>query len=177
MTHSRIHPPTWKHAVETVLLTLLRVAASEPPISDEQDRILTDVYLLCDDLRTRRHRHTEKTNLELSAKYGISPRTVRNWRKAGCPFAKGQARVLGWMARRRYVPAGTKAKFGRQLPTLRLKASVADLRAIIRHARELKLEARLIGRECRRTIGCGGSAVPGGGDFWREWWQSGFCPR
>jgi hypothetical protein len=111
----RLHPPTWKEAIETVLYTLLCVARSEPPISDEQDRILTDVYLLCDDLRTRRHRHTEKTNLELSAKYGISPRTVRNWRKAGCPFAKGQARVLCWMVRRRYVPAGAKAKFGKEL--------------------------------------------------------------
>jgi len=91
MSSRRLHPPTWKHAIETVLYTLVCVARSEPPISDEQDRILTDVYLLCDDLRTRRHRHTDKTNTELAEKYAISPRTVRNWRKAGCPFAKGQA--------------------------------------------------------------------------------------
>lgn len=91
MSSRRLHPPTWKHAIENVLLTILRVAASEPPITDEQDRILLDVYLRCDDLRTRRHRHTDKTNAELAEKYAISPRTVRNWRKAGCPFAKGQA--------------------------------------------------------------------------------------
>jgi hypothetical protein len=71
--------------------------------------------LRCDDLRTRRHRHTDKTNAELAEKYGVAERTARNWRKAGCPFAKGQARVLGWMARRRYVPAAAKAKFAKQL--------------------------------------------------------------
>lgn len=64
----RIRPPTWRHAIESVLLTILRVAASEPPITDEQDRILTDDYLRCDDLRTRRHRHTDKTNAELAEK-------------------------------------------------------------------------------------------------------------
>ena len=128
----RIHPPTWKHAIESVLLTILRVAASEPPITDEQDRILTDVFLRCDELRTRRHRRTDKTNAELAAKYGTSPRTVRQWGQAGCPFAKGQARVLGWMARRRYVPAGAKAKFGRQLRKRKLGALLKDRLAIIR---------------------------------------------
>ena len=40
---------------------------------------------------------------------------VTNWRRDGCPFAGGQTRVLGWIARRRYAPAGTKAKFTKQL--------------------------------------------------------------
>ena len=113
----------------------------------EQDRILTDVYLRCDDLRTRRHRPAEKTNRELAAKYGISPRTVTNWRREGCPFAAGQTRVLPWIAHRRYAPAGTKAKFAKRLPTLRFKASIADLRASMQEARELKLAHKLNGIE------------------------------
>ena len=147
MRRRRLHPPTWTAAIETVLHSILCLAGRTPPISDEQDRILTDVYLRCAALRTRRHRAGDKTNRELAEKYGISPRTVTNWRREGCPFAGGQTRVLPWIARRRYAPAGTKAKFGRRLPALRFKARFADLRAIMQHARELKLEAKLIGRE------------------------------
>ena len=95
-----------------VLHSILCLAGRMPPISDEQDRILTDVYLLCDDLRTRRHRRTEWTNLELAAKYQISPRTVTNWRREGCPFAGGRKGVLLWLTYRRYAPAGIEAKFG-----------------------------------------------------------------
>ena len=97
MRRRRLHPPTWTAAIETVLHSILCIAGRTPPISDEQDRILTDVYLRCDALRTRRHRPGEKTNRELAAKYGISPRTVRNWRREGCPFAGGQRRVLHWL--------------------------------------------------------------------------------
>ena len=121
MRRRRLHPPTWTHAIETVLHTLLCVAGRTPPITDEQDRILTDVYLRCDELRTRRHRHPDKTNLELAAKYQISPRTVTNWRREGCPFAEGQRRVLDWLVRRRYAPAGAKARFAKQLPRRRFK--------------------------------------------------------
>ena len=94
--------------------------------------------MLCDDLRTRRHRHTEKTNRELAEKYGVCPRSVRNWRKAGYPFAEGQTRVLGWLARRRYAPAGTREKFAVQLrkrrPRMRdflaaMRAEILDLKA------------------------------------------------
>ena len=141
MSRRRLHPPTWTRAIETVLHSILCIAGRTPAITDEQDRILLDVYLRCDDLRTRRHRHTEKTNLELAAKYRISPRTVTNWRREGCPFAAGQARVLPWIARRRYAPAGTREKFAGQLrrrkPRMRdflalMRAQVLDLRAAYR---------------------------------------------
>ena len=143
MRRRRFHPPTWTAAIETVLHSILCLAGRTPPITDEQDRILTDVYLRCDDLRTRRHRPAEKTNRELAAKYRISPRTVTNWRREGCPFAAGQTRVLPWIARRRYAPAGTNPKFAKRLPTLRFTASIADLRASMQEARELKLAAKL----------------------------------
>ena len=87
------------------------------------------------------------TNRELVAKYRISPRTVTNWRREGCPFAEGQSRLLGWIARRRYAPAGTRDKFAKRLPALRVKASLADLRAWMQDARELKLVAKLNGIE------------------------------
>lgn len=128
----RLHPPTWTAAIETVLHSILCIAGRSPAITDEQDRILTDVYLRCDDLRTRRHLRTEWTNLELAAKYQISPRTVTNWRREGCPFERGQLRVLGWIARRRYAPAGTRAKFGERLRHRQTRAFFKDGLAAIR---------------------------------------------
>ena len=130
MRRRRFHAPTWTAAIETVLHSILCLAGRTPPITDEQDRILTDVYLRCDALRTRRHRPGEKTNRELAAKYQISPRTVTNWRRGGCPFERGQARVLGWVARRRYAPAGTREKFAGQLR--RRKPRVQNLLAMMR---------------------------------------------
>ena len=125
---------------------MLELAATAP-LTDEQDRILTTAFLRCGELTARKHLAWFPTNRELAAKYGISPRTITNWLREGCPFAEGQTRVLGWLARRRYAPAGTREKFEKQLPTLRFKAYGADLRAIMQHARELKRTAKLIGRE------------------------------
>ena len=134
----------WTVAIETVLDMLLYVGGRNPPITDEQDRILTEVYLLCDDLRTRRHRHAEGTNRELAAKYGTCERTVRNWRREGCPFAKGQWHVVKWLARRHCAPAGARAKFGKQLERLKTKAIFAglpELLAEIRHTKWMYREA------------------------------------
>ena len=100
---------------------MLYLGGRNPPITDEQDSILTELFLLCEGLRKRRHGHGEMTNRELVAKYGMSERTVRNWRRQGCPFAEGERDVVKWMARRRYVPARTKAKFGRRLEDERLR--------------------------------------------------------
>jgi len=54
------------------------------------------------------------TNRQLAKKYAISPRTVTNWRKKGCPFDKGQWRVLDWMHTRPHLPRRAKDKFARQ---------------------------------------------------------------
>jgi len=54
------------------------------------------VYSLCGELEARRYLIYMATNRELMAKYGISERTVRNWRREGCPFAEGQRAVLEW---------------------------------------------------------------------------------
>ena len=146
MRKGHVNPRSWDAAIRAVQKDMLELAAAVP-LTDEQDRILTTAFLRCGKLTARKHLAWVATNRELAAKYRISPRTVTNWRREGCPFADGQARVLGWIARRRYAPVGTKAKFAKRLPTLRFKASCADLHAIMQHARELKLEAKLIGRE------------------------------
>ena len=132
MRRRRLHPPTWTAAIETVLHSILCLAGRTPAITDEQDRILLDVYLRCDALRTRRHRRTEWTNLELAAKYQISPRTVTNWRREGCPFAGGQKRVLLWLGYRRYAPAGIEAKFGAGWRLAQAHGFLRDVTAAVR---------------------------------------------
>ena len=172
MRRRRLHPPTWTHAIETVLHTLLCVAGRTPAITDEQDRILTEVYLLCDDLRTRRHRHTDKTNAELAAKYGISPRTVRNWRKAGCPFAEGQTRVLGWIAQRRFAPAGAQAKFGKQLRKRKSWATCAFFKDMVARLRADTLALNALHRARGEPVPAEDRLYRQRGEFLGEWWQT-----
>ena len=70
-------------------------------VNDEEDHVLTEVFKQCEELRAKKYLEVVKTNRELAKKYGISPRTVTNWRKAGCPFEDGQWAVLDWIAGRR----------------------------------------------------------------------------
>jgi hypothetical protein len=70
---------------------------------------------LGEELRGKTYLDIVPTNQELAKKYAISPRTVTNWRKEGCPFEDGQWAVLYWLAGRRYAPAGANAKFAKQL--------------------------------------------------------------
>jgi len=82
------------------------------------------------------------TNRELAKKYAISPRTVTNWRKEGCPFEEGQWAVLDWLAGRRYAPAGANAKFAKQLRERKEKGKWAEtmgnLHQAVAEARQLK---------------------------------------
>jgi hypothetical protein len=84
-------------------------------------------YLLCDQLTAKKYLPTGATNRQLAKKYAISPRTVTNWRKKGCPFAKGQWRVLDWMFMRPYLPHGAKEKFSCQFQR-RFRRACVDLR-------------------------------------------------
>ena len=138
MRPRRLHAPTWTFALETVLDVFLLVGGRNPPITDEQDRIMTELFLICDALRTRRHRHAEGTNRELAAKYGTCERNVRNWRREGCPFEEGKWHVLKWLAGRRYVPAGTKAQFGERLKDLKWRALLAQGPVILASMRHVK---------------------------------------
>jgi hypothetical protein len=98
-------------------------------VNDDEDRVLTEVFKQCDKLRAQTYLEVVTTNQELAKKYGISPRTVTNWRKKGCPFDKGQWQVLDWMFGRRYLPQPAKQKFGQQLRR-RLRRAARDIRAV-----------------------------------------------
>jgi hypothetical protein len=83
----------------------------------------------CEELRAKKYLEVVTTNHDLARKYAISPRTVTNWRKKGCPFDKGQWQVLDWMFARRYLPQLAKQKFGQQMGR-RLRRAAKDIRAI-----------------------------------------------
>ncbi len=111
-------------------------------VNDEEDRVLTAVFMECEELRAKKYLEVVTTNHELAKKYAISPRAVTNWRKESCPFEDGQWAVLDWMAERRYAPAGATAKFGKQLSERKHKAVWAQIsaegHAAISEARRLK---------------------------------------
>ncbi len=130
MKKSQVSPRSWNAAIRAVQQNMLELAASVP-LTDEQDQILTAAFVRCENLTARRVFRSGRTNAQLAEKYAISPRTVTNWRREGCPFASGQTPVVRWLARRRYAPAGAREKFGEQLRKWRssLSESLRDVRA------------------------------------------------
>jgi hypothetical protein len=118
---------SWDAALDVVQQSLLGMAVAND-VNDEQDFALTQVFKECEELRAKKYLKVITTNRELAKKYGISPRTVTNWRKKGCPFDKGQWQVLDWMFGRRYLPQPAKQKFARQLGR-RLCRAARDIRA------------------------------------------------
>ena len=109
-------------------------------MNNDQERILRAVYAMCEALTAKRCLAIAPTNAELAAKYRISPRTVRNWRREGCPFPDGQRHVLDWLVRRRYAPAGARAKFSEQLERGKLKLRMEEFFAMLDQARQLKYQ-------------------------------------
>jgi hypothetical protein len=119
---------SWDAALDVVQQSLLGMAVAND-VNDEQDFVLTQVFKQCEDLRAKKYLEVLTTNHELANKYAISPRTVTNWRKKGCPFEKGQWQVLDWMFGRRYLPQPAKEKFAQQLRR-RLRTAARDIRAV-----------------------------------------------
>ena len=91
-------------ALDVVQQSLLGIAVANN-VNDEEDRVLSEVFMECEELRAKKYLEVVKTNDEIAKKYPISPRTVTNWRKEGCPFGEGQWAVLDWLAQRRYALA------------------------------------------------------------------------
>lgn len=137
----KVDSRSWDAAIDLVEQTLIEMAAARE-ITDEENRVLTAVFMECEELRANKYLEALQTNRAVAKKYAISPRTVTNWRKAGCPFGDGQWAVLDWMAQRRYAPAGAKAKFGKQLDERKDKAKWARIsaegHALMTEARQLK---------------------------------------
>src|SRR5437016_1865576 len=99
----RINTRSWDAAIDAVEQDIL-ATASRADVSNEGDRILTAVFRRCEKLRAKNCLPYVPTNRQLARKYGVSLRTVTNWRREGCPFEGGQWRVLDWMHERRYLP-------------------------------------------------------------------------
>ena len=93
------------------------------------------------------------TNRELAGKYGVSLRTVTNWRREGCPFDQGQVKVLDWLAQRRYVPAGTRENFSRQFTKRNgLRFVFREFKTALDNARQFKRDCLTHGFEPPRWI-------------------------
>jgi hypothetical protein len=123
-----INSRSWNAAIQAVQQNIFAMGAS-PGMSDEEDRVLTEVFKQCEELRAKKYLQAVATNQDLAKKYAISQRTVTNWRKKGCPFDKGQWQVLDWMFGRRYLPKPAKQKFAQQLGR-RLRRAARDIRAV-----------------------------------------------
>ena len=109
-------------------------------------RTLAAVDSLCAELTARRYLAWCAANAELAEKYAVSPRTITNWRREGCPFGGGQPRVLGWLAGRRYAPAGAKAKFAKQLRRRKSRADFKDgFQALRGEILDLRMRHKLAG--------------------------------
>ena len=143
MKRGHIHARSWDKAV-AAMRAELRALPNYSRMTAAGRRMLAAVDALCAELTARRYLAWCATNAELAKKYGVSLRTITNWRREGCPFDGGQPRVLGWLAGRRYAPAGAKAKFAKQLRRRKsradfkggfqaLRADILDLR--MRHKR------------------------------------------
>lgn len=88
-----------------------------------------------------------QTNRELARTYGVSRRTVTNWRREGCPFYESPRKVLDWIARRRYAPKGTEAKFKTRLSDRRIRNLLAETKAGFAEIRLIKELHRIHGIE------------------------------
>jgi len=137
----KVDARSWDAALDVVEQSLLGMAIAND-VNDEQDFVLTQVFKQCEELRAKAYLEIVPTNQDIAKKYAISPRTVTNWRKEGCPFEDGQWAVLDWLAERRYAPAGANTKFGKQLSERKEKANWAEMmekiRGAVAEARQLK---------------------------------------
>jgi hypothetical protein len=66
-----------------------------------------------------------------AARYGVCLRTVKNWKRAGCPFADGHRAILAWMFRRRSLAPGPREKFAREFRDL----AIADAMQAVKRAK------------------------------------------
>jgi hypothetical protein len=120
---------SWDAALNVVQKRIVGIAIANKLNSLEDDPLIAEAFRQCLELRANKYLEIVRTNGELAKKYAISPRTVTNWRKEGCPFEEGQWQVLDWMFGRRYLPEPAKQKFAQQLGR-RVRRAARDIRAV-----------------------------------------------
>jgi hypothetical protein len=145
----QVDSQSWDAAVGVVQQSIVEIAVAKKLNAIGDDPVLSEVFWQCEELRAKEYLEVVRTNHELAKKYAISPRTVTNWRKEGCPFEGGQWAVLGWLAERRYAPAGARAKFGKQLSERKKKARwngvMGEFYKAVAEARQLKARYQFYG--------------------------------
>src|SRR5688572_2412186 len=101
--------PTTRRGYNSALLDVRRAldaALSSDGLAPDASKALRAMDAECRRLR-QPTRH--KPRLAAYARdYAVSLRTVKNWRKAGCPFSKGKQAVIRWMFARRTLPPGPR---------------------------------------------------------------------
>ena len=110
----QVDSQSWDAAIDVVQQSIIEMAVAKKLNQLGDDPVISEVYAQCDNLRAKKYLEVVRTKRELAKKYAISPRTVINWRNKGCPFDRGQWRVLDWMHMRPYLPRRAKEKFARQ---------------------------------------------------------------
>lgn len=146
MKRSRAERRGWNAAMEAVQAELAAIL-KRYRLTPKQRQALEAARVCCGTLRPRLYLPSKATNRDLARKYQVSLRTVTNWKRDGCPFQRGQWAVLRWLGHRRYAPAGTSAKFKRQLSVHRLGAILDEVHAGIADLRQLKRLCRIHGVE------------------------------
>lgn len=98
----------------------------------------------------------------LAKSYAVSLRTVKNWKRAGCPFAMGKRAVLRWILATRKLARGTRRKFAGELAEFAVDIACKALKRAalaFRESRDAEAQAELAGRLC--VAACGMAELPG----------------
>ena len=125
----QVDSQSWDAALDVVQKSLIEIAVANKLNSLEDDPLIAEAFRQCDELQANKYLTVVRTNSDLAKKYAISPRTVTNWRKKGCPFDKGQWQVIDWMFARPYLPQSAKQKFADQF-WRRSRRAARDIRAV-----------------------------------------------
>lgn len=144
-SRSRRYREGWSAALKTVSRGLVELR-KEVTFSVQAERALEVVDSMLTGMASATKRRVE-SNRSLARRYGVSLRTVTNWRREGCPFHESPRKVLAWISRRRYAPKGTEARFKDRLSTQRIRSGLAEIKAGFAQVRMVKELHKIYGVE------------------------------
>ncbi len=131
--------PTFRRGYNSALLAV-RQSMGERMLAGglnaDERRTLAAVGMECRKLRQRTRCAPRLATF--ATLYAVSLRTVKNWKRAGCPLAAGRKAVIAWMYQRRILPPGPREKFAREFRALKWKEINAELRESLERIRALR---------------------------------------